>query len=197
VEDLIFGAFARPVEGESVSGDAYLIKETEDGWLIALADGLGHGALAAEASEKALSIIDRHIGEHGSEVDLMDLLRLCHVGLTGTRGAVMGLCHLNLKDKVWSSLVVGNITLRVLSHRRLNPIPAGGIVGYRLPKTVHVAEWPYYEGDTLILHTDGVEEDCSIDFPAGDQGLSVEEAAERIIEKYGTKTDDATVILGR
>ena len=63
---------------------------------------------------------------------------------------LIGLCHLNLKDRVWSSLIVGNIILRVLSDRRLNPVPAGGIVGHKLPKTVHVVEWPYCQGDTLI-----------------------------------------------
>ncbi|NLB74619.1 MAG: stage II sporulation protein E, partial [Firmicutes bacterium] len=62
MEGLIFGAFGRPVEGELVSGDSYLIREIESGWLIALADGLGHGAAAAEASEKALSIIDTYAG---------------------------------------------------------------------------------------------------------------------------------------
>jgi negative regulator of sigma-B (phosphoserine phosphatase) len=197
VEGLIFGAFGRPIEGELVSGDAYRIRNMEHGRLIALADGLGHGAAAAEASQKALSIIDGYVIGHESEVDLMDLLRLCHAGLVGTRGAVMGLCHLNLKDRIWSSLVVGNITLRVLSHRRLNPIPGGGIVGYKLPKVVHIAEWPYCEGDIFISHTDGVKEDYGMDSLARDQGLSVEQAAERIIEKYGAKTDDATVIVGR
>lgn len=194
---MIFGAFTRPIEGELVSGDAYLIREIEHGWLIALADGLGHGAKAAEASEKALSIIDAYIREQGSEVDLRDVLRLCHAGLVGTRGAVIGFCHLNLKDRVWSSLVVGNITLRVLSDQRLNPIAAGGIVGYRLPKTVHVAKWPYCGGDTLIVHTDGVREDYSVDSVARDQRLTVQQGAERIIEKYGANTDDATVIIGR
>lgn len=194
---MIFGAFGRPTEGELVSGDAYLLEETEHGWLIALADGLGHGAAAAEASEKVLAIVDAYISEHGSEVDLMDLIRSCHEGLAGTRGAVIGLCHLNLKDRIWSSLVVGNITLRVLSHRRLNSIPAGGIVGYKLPKIIHVAEWPYCEGDVFISHTDGVKEDYGMDFLARDEGLGVGLAAERIIEKYGSKIDDATVIIGR
>ena len=197
MEGLIFGAFGRPIEGEFVSGDAYLIREIESGWLIALADGLGHGAAAAEASEKALSIIDTCAGAHGSEVDLREVLRLCHAGLACTRGAVIGLCHLNLKDRVWSSLIVGNIILRVLSDRRLNPVPAGGIVGHKLPKTVHVAEWPYCQGDTLILHTDGVREDYSMDSLVTEWGLTVQQAAERIIEQYGAKTDDATVIIGR
>ncbi len=197
MEGLIFGAFGRPIEGEFLSGDAYLIREIEHGWLVALADGLGHGAAAAEASEKALSIINTYAGAHGSVVDLRNVLRLCHAGLAGTRGAVIGLCHLNSQDRVWSSLVVGNVTLRVLSDRQLNPVPAGGIVGYKLPKTVHVAEWPYCEGDTLILHTDGVREDYSMDFLARKQGLTVQQAAERIIEKYGVNTDDATVIVGR
>ena len=197
MEGLIFGAYVRPIEGESVSGDAYLIREIRDGWLIALADGLGHGLAAAEASGKALSIIDAYVSEPGSEVDLRDVLRLCHDGLVGTRGAVMGFCHLNLKDGVWSSLVVGNITFRVLSDERLSPIPAGGIVGYKLPRMVHIAKWPYCEGDTLILHTDGIREDCSIDFLAGDVGLPVQQAAELIGKKCGIKTDDATIIIGR
>ena len=194
---MIFGAFMRPIEGESVSGDAYLIKETSDGRLITLADGLGHGFAAAEASMKALSIIDAYVNPHGSELDLSEMLRLCHEGLAGTRGAVIGLCHLNLKDKVWRSLVVGNITLHVFSDKRLSPIPAGGIVGYRLPKIVHVSEWPYCKGDTIILHTDGLREDSGMEFFAKNVSLTVQEAAELIGKKYGTKTDDATVIIGR
>ncbi len=197
MEGLIFGTFARSAEEELVSGDAYLIKEIEDGWLIALVDGLGHGIAAREASLKALSIIDAYVSEYGPQVDLRDALRLCHNGLAGTRGAAIGLCHLDLKDCIWSSLIVGNVTLFVFSDERLSPIPAAGIVGYRVPKIVHVAKWPYYAGDTLVLHSDGVKEDYSMDFPVGDGGVSVRQAAELIGKKYGVKTDDATIIIGR
>jgi len=44
--------------GQALSGDLYLVKPLENGVLVAVADGLGHGQPAAEAASLALQAVE-------------------------------------------------------------------------------------------------------------------------------------------
>src|SRR5207247_64215 len=70
----------------------------------------------------------------------------------------------------------------------------GGVVGLHLPGLA-AAILPVARGDVLILATDGVRNNCSIDpFAHGD---SPQQLADRILAGWGTKTDDALVLVAR
>src|SRR6266851_1958424 len=46
--------------GQTESGDRYLVTTTPDGALVAVVDGLGHGADAADAAKVAVRSLERH-----------------------------------------------------------------------------------------------------------------------------------------
>ena len=54
---LTYSVFSEAVPGEEVCGDQWLIKEFPDALLVAVADGLGHGKEAAEASTAAMEVL--------------------------------------------------------------------------------------------------------------------------------------------
>jgi negative regulator of sigma-B (phosphoserine phosphatase) len=70
--------------GQSESGDRHLVLSTPAGGLVAVVDGLGHGAEAASAAKVAVRALER-----GGDRPLVQLFRDCHQSLIGTRGAVI------------------------------------------------------------------------------------------------------------
>ena len=59
---------ARP--GQSESGDRHLVLSTADGGLVAVVDGLGHGAEAASAAKMAVMALER-----GADRPLVQIVR--------------------------------------------------------------------------------------------------------------------------
>ena len=53
------GAVVKPINGEDVSGDAWACSERNEALTIIVADGLGHGMMAARASAEAISAFRR------------------------------------------------------------------------------------------------------------------------------------------
>src|SRR5258705_2753695 len=81
-----FGIAAAAVEGQSESGDIHVMQYVRDCLLLAVIDGIGHGASAAAAALAASSVLQSHPSEK-----LETLVQMCHHVLRSTRGAVMSM----------------------------------------------------------------------------------------------------------
>src|SRR4051794_4565171 len=77
---------SRALGGAPVSGDCHLVVARPDGALVAVVDGLGHGAEAATAAEIAVATLSAHAHEPA-----IQLVERCHDRLRGSRGVVMSL----------------------------------------------------------------------------------------------------------
>src|SRR5438094_844454 len=64
--------------GQTESGDRCLVTAPSEGGLVAVVDGLGHGAEAAGAAKAAVSSLERHAQE-----PIIQLIRRCHRSLAG------------------------------------------------------------------------------------------------------------------
>lgn len=53
---IAFAVAGRPHPLEKISGDAWLLDQTERGYRLALVDGLGHGPDAARAAQTACQL---------------------------------------------------------------------------------------------------------------------------------------------
>lgn len=185
----------RPLPGEAVSGDHYVVRPLTDGVLLAVIDGLGHGYEAARASHLAADSLNNASPAHG----LTTMIRECHEALRGTRGAALTavLYHSVLGQLQWIS--VGNVE-GVLWHLPGQPEAQrqcitlrGGVVGYQLP-TVHVATLPVAAGDICCLASDGISSGFVEKTPAF---VEPRRLADYIMERYGKTTDDALVLAVR
>ncbi len=183
-----------PKSGEPESGDRYWVSSTSQGTLVAVIDGLGHGAEAAQAAEVALRQVERH----GNE-SMISLFEHCHENLRHTRGAVMSAAVFNVAGNTMTWMGVGNVAGRLL-RARLSPHlrcktlhPARGVLGGRLPP-LFATTLPVAPGDILILVSDGIrggfEEDLALGEPA-------QRMANRILGRYALATDDALVVVAR
>jgi serine/threonine protein phosphatase PrpC len=190
-----WGVATLALAGEAESGDLHLVRSVDQGMLVAVVDGLGHGAEAALAARKAVAALDRHAGE-----SLTPLLRRCHDALHATRGVVMSLAVFSsgvAPSLTW--LGVGNVEGVLLStdgggrSTRDSLITRGGIVGSELPE-LRPQVVPVSPGDIMILATDGVRGGFADGVPAD---ASPQQLADDILARYGRGTDDALVLVAR
>ena len=63
-----WGVAARNLPGEVVSGDLYIVQESDMGVLVGVVDALGHGSDAAAAAALAVASLARHAHEPLSEI---------------------------------------------------------------------------------------------------------------------------------
>jgi len=195
VKQLIdWGVAWRALPGERVCGDVHLIKPVPEGVLLAVVDGLGHGAEAAAVAVVALGVLDRHAGE-----PLSVILRYCHDALLGSRGVVMTLAWLEAGERRLTWLGVGNVEAVLLRADRPPKIPVAravqrsGIVGYRLP-ALQAATTSVAPDDLLVFATDGVGAGFTEALMDGDPPQRL---ASRVLDRYFRGTDDALVLVAK
>ena len=179
--------------GEQTSGDRAVVEVQGEETLVAGIDGLGHGAEAAHAAQRAAEIFHRARGE-----DLTLLAIRCHQALRGTRGAALSLVRVSV-DGALTWLGIGNVEGRVIScgsaARRLKGslAAAAGIAGDVLPR-LSPETFDLEPGDVVILATDGVR----VGFADGlEISGSAAAISERVLEASWEHSDDALVIAVR
>jgi serine/threonine protein phosphatase PrpC len=191
---LVWDAASSPAHGEDVSGDAYVVRSAANGYLLAVADGLGHGPEASMAANAAIAAAAKAGDDSPSMV-----LRRCHEACRRTRGVVMTVVHVDtLRNAVcWAG--VGNVEAVLVRSRLSGPsrretaMLPGGVVGVALPK-LKEQTYEIEPGDLLALATDGVRgefvsELMTLAAPSG--------MAARIIDRHRLKADDALVLIAR
>lgn len=187
---IVWGVATRPKEGQSISGDTYVLVEREQHTLVSVIDGLGGGEEAARAATLAAAVLNNN-----PDHPLTVLLQLGHTALHGTRGAVIGVLRLNHQSHTLAYIGVGNIGVYVSSQQPIKPISKNGILGYRLPTLLQL-DYSYNSGDTFVLYSDGISSqflaERSLDFGGDPQHL-----ADTILTRYGKLNDDATVVVVR
>src|SRR5438270_13239130 len=102
-----WGVASSALPGQTQSGDLHLVKPVSTGVLIAVVDGLGHGAEAATAARTAVTTLDRHASE-----SVLALLQRCHWALKGSRGVGMSLAFANPQQEALTWGGVGSVACR-------------------------------------------------------------------------------------
>jgi anti-sigma regulatory factor (Ser/Thr protein kinase) len=187
-----FGVWSRPHPGEELNGDAYFIRNRGGRTLLAVIDGLGHGAGAKEASDVAIDQLDDWMGESLNEV-----LPAMHNALRSTRGAVIGAAIIDKMAGRFHYSGVGNVMVRVYNApEHTTPLSANGTLGARLGQ-LRVWTYPWAEGTTLIMASDGLSASWDIESYPGLLNRTPQLLACILMRDYGRNADDATVLVAR
>ncbi|MGH7993066.1 MAG: SpoIIE family protein phosphatase, partial [Limisphaerales bacterium] len=121
---------ARPMAGQTVSGDLYVVECLEHSALLAVIDGVGHGHEAGLVAQTAADILKKYPGD-----SVISLVRHCHDALTKTRGTVMTLASVDALESTVTWVGVGNVEARLfraeadVSHPSEHILLRGGLVG--------------------------------------------------------------------
>ena len=191
-----WGVATLALPGEAQSGDLHLVKPVGAGVLVAVVDGLGHGAEAATAAQAAVAALERHATESPAS-----LIERCHRALKGTRGVVMSVAVLARPERSMTWLGVGNVEGLLLysdgvarsGSPRASLVTRGGIVGSELPR-LHPVVLPIAPGDMLVFATDGIREGFAEGLPSE---AMPQQLADQILARHGKGTDDALVLVAR
>ncbi|WP_280273488.1 SpoIIE family protein phosphatase [Nocardia wallacei] len=185
----------RALPGQKVSGDRSVVLDAGGGAvLFAVLDGLGHGAAAGEAADRAGQVLSENRAE-----PLDVLMVLCHRAMADTRGAAVSLALFSSEDRLhW--LGVGNVESRVVTAGpgkpalRATALLTGGIVGYLLPPNLQTQTVAVRPGDLLLMSTDGIVDDF---VDAIDLAKSTADITADILGRHAKNTDDALVLAAR
>lgn len=191
------GVVAKPVAGETVSGDAWSARFGRAFTLLVVADGLGHGAQAAEASSEAMRAFLK-----SSEESPVELLQTIHRALRGSRGAAVSVARIEFEQRRVRFAGLGNVAGVVIgltaqqSPKLQAMISHNGTAGHEV-RQIHEFVYPFEEADMLVMHSDGLSGHWNL---PGNPGLlqrhpSVIAAA--LYRDHARLRDDVCVVVGK
>jgi hypothetical protein len=186
------GAVCLPAPGESVSGDGWAL--TVHGVVASLmvADGLGHGPQAAQASDAALAVF-RAAAQAGPSETLVrahDLMR-------STRGAAVAMARLDATANTVVFSGAGNIAGRIISgveDRSL--LSQHGTVGVQIRRLQDI-HYPWPEAAAVMLHSDGFVTRWDVARAPGLLQCHPLVIAGWLVRHHLRGRDDATVVVVR
>jgi len=156
------GAVVKPIAGEEVAGDAWAFRERDGRLALIVADGLGHGLMAARASAEAISAFRRD-----SESAPIAVLNRVHAALRGTRGAAVAVADIDPAQGVVRYAGIGNISgVIVRSDKPLSMVSHNGTAGFHIPRLQEFL-YPLPEEALIVMHSDGLTTNWNVDHYPG------------------------------
>ncbi len=186
------GIVCRPIKEEKECGDAWILRTHAHGVKILVADGLGHGPLAARASQAAIATFEDHI-----ELPSAKILEIMHKTLLSTRGAAVVIADIDVNKEELHFVGIGNISSSIVTGLKSKGLTSyNGTVGHQMRKIQELL-YPCPENALTIIHSDGLSERWKLeDYP----GLNYRHPsliAGVLYRDFQRTRDDATILALR
>ncbi|MFE9681222.1 ATP-binding SpoIIE family protein phosphatase [Streptomyces sp. NPDC006285] len=187
----------RPISGETVCGDAWAVRSVaaagpgqRPAILAMLCDGLGHGPLAARASQAAVKAFHA-TGDLGPD----GVLNAVHAALRGTRGGAVAVARIEPDAGRVRYCGIGNVSgFLVGGGGRKALLSAPGIVGSHM-RRLRTFEEPLPEDGALVMHSDGLTERWDHGNLPGLLHHTPLVMAGQLLREAGARRDDASVVV--
>ncbi len=176
--------------GEVISGDAWDIRLDGDGKAAAIvADGLGHGPIAAEAAAEALKAFGALRGSPAA------VLERAHPALRTTRGAAVSIVQLDAGAGMVVYAGAGNISGRLISGVEDRSLMSQhGTLGVQIRKLQDVTTaWP--DHSIVVLHSDGLATRWNLKDVGGLLQCDPAVIAGWLLRDHTRGHDDVTVVV--
>jgi serine/threonine protein phosphatase PrpC len=182
------GIAVRPCRGETVCGDQFLAEKLGDGLLVAVADGLGHGPNAEQASTAFVNHVRNNL-----DMSIHEIMLTSQAPLAGTRGAAAALLSIDANSRRIGFVGVGNVQLHAVCDVRISPVSTPGIVGHQVRKLLPFEfDWPTQA--LFALCSDGISSRLHLEKYAH---LEPQQIADALLAEHGKEYDDATCVVVR
>ena len=137
--------------GQSVCGDSFYYHTTDDYFICVLADGLGSGEYANEASSAVVNTV-----RENHDLDISTIMDLSNQSLLHKRGAAVGVIKINFHTKELAYCCTGNIRFFFYgdTEKLIYPLPTSGYLsGKRQAFKIH--RFDYTNGIKFLMFSDG------------------------------------------
>ncbi|MBE9181707.1 SpoIIE family protein phosphatase [Oculatella sp. LEGE 06141] len=189
---LELGVVCLPKPGEDVSGDAWTSHIEAHRSLLLVADGLGHGPVAASASLEAVRTFQAcyHQSPHA-------IIEATHAALRSTRGAALAIAEIDFEQQSVRFAGVGNIAASIFSFtENHNLMSYNGTVGHEVRK-IQELTYPWYVNGLLIMHSDGLGTQWRLDRYPGLSQKHPSLVAGVLYRDFNRGRDDVTVLVAK
>jgi anti-sigma regulatory factor (Ser/Thr protein kinase) len=182
----------RPMSGEEVCGDVWAAAVDGARTSVIVADGLGHGPLARQASRAA---VDAFLEDPWQGPPA--ILDRADRALKSTRGAAVSVVDYDLAAGRLRFSGVGNVHGRTLGVDREGALlPSPGIVG-QFRRRVQEVTMPVARGTVIVLHSDGLTTRWNTDALPGLLSRAPGVVSSVLLREAGIHHDDAAVVVAR
>lgn len=178
--------------GEGLCGDAWASVDHGNGATIVVADGLGHGPLAAEASQAAVTAF-----RASPPLAPAEMMEAIHEALRPTRGAAVAVAQIDVERRIVRFCGLGNICGVIVTGGGMRAMVShGGIAGHEARR---IGEFPYpwSDGAVIVLHSDGLTTRWDLDRYPGLLTRHPSLVAGVLYRDFGRGLDDVVVVVGR
>lgn len=185
------GAVSLAKAGEQVCGDACNAKPHPDGLTLIVADGLGHGPLAAEAAHAALGVFAQHHEEAPAEI-----LDRIHHALRATRGAAVSVARVDLGRGRVHFAGIGNVAGTLISGAGTRKMVChNGTAGHAV-KRIQEFVYDFAGAPLVLLCSDGLGTSWSLERYPGLTTCHPTLIAGVLYRDFSRRRDDVTVLVG-
>ncbi len=186
-----WGAVSVAMPGESICGDSWSVANQAVGRTLLVADGLGHGPDAAEAAVEAVRLFHRFGGHQ-----VPTLLDYVHGGLRSTRGAAVSIARFDAATRKIIFSGIGNVAGVLVSQGKLRRmVSMAGTAGH-VARKIQAFDYPFESG-LVILHSDGLQTNWTLDRYSGLEGCHPTLIAGVLYRDLTRRRDDATVLVAK
>lgn len=186
------GVVCEPIRGEKVCGDGWYVRNSQNGALLMVVDGLGHGICASEAAREA----ERALAET-KRTSLTDMLHDVHDALKKTRGAAAALARIDIEREIVSFAGVGNVGAAVVTKGHGRGLAShNGILGHQIER-VQEFSYPWNRESILVMHSDGLVSRWDLERYPGIWNRPASVIAALLHRDFNRGRDDVTVLVAK
>lgn len=186
------GAVSLAMNGETECGDAWSADFRPDRSIYIVADGLGHGPLAAEAAQEAVRVF-----QEAPHLPPVRILTDAHMALTKTRGAAVSIAEILHDRAVINYAGVGNIAGAIYDvNKTRSMVSMNGILGHSVGRIQHFS-YPWQKTSGLIMHSDGLATRWNLDQYPGLAARHPALLAGVLYRDFSRRRDDVTILVSR
>jgi anti-sigma regulatory factor (Ser/Thr protein kinase) len=182
------GAVSVPKRGEAVCGDAWALERAADDLVLLVADGLGHGPVAATAAAEAVRVFRANVPS-----ELTTIMQRIHDALRSTRGAAVAIAKIVATTRELQFVGVGNISATIAAGGQSRSlISHNGTAGVEARK-IQEFTYPLPAGAVVVVHSDGLATHWQL--PSGLGGRDPSLVAGVLYHRHQRGRDDATLVV--
>jgi anti-sigma regulatory factor (Ser/Thr protein kinase) len=190
---LRIGAVNACKPGQEVCGDSWGVEQNENNTVVLVADGLGHGPEARDASMEAVRMMRLN-----PQLGPQEMLERCHLALRSTRGAAVSVARIDRDRNKVTFAGVGNVAAQIYSGAKLvqHLVSVNGTAGHHSHK-LREFSYPWPSDGMMVLHSDGLATGTNAETR---QGLAMRDPAliaGVLYRDFTRGNDDSTVVVAK